>query len=142
MRLAGLVNAYVNDQAPWEAIKTDRDRAGTVLYVCLRCVDNLKTLMTPFLPFSSQRLHELLGYDGFVAGPLEFREETEEDGSTHTVLTGDYAGWVGKWEPSDLPPGQRLREPVPLYRKLDPSVAEEELARMNPDRPPPEAEAA
>jgi len=133
MRLASLVNAYVNDQAPWEAIKSDRDRAGTVLYVCLRCVDSLKTLMTPFLPFTSQRVHELLGYDGLIAGPLELRDETEEDGSVHTVLTGDYASWVGRWQPSALPPGQRLREPVPLYRKLDPSVVEEELRRMGAD---------
>jgi methionyl-tRNA synthetase len=141
MRLAGLVNAYVNDQAPWEAIKSDRERAATILYVCLRCVDNLKTLFTPFVPFSSQRLHELLGYEGFIAGPLEFRDETEEDGSVHTVLTGDYGSWAGSWAPSALPPGQKLREPVPLYRKLDPSVVDEELGRMNPD-PPPEAEAA
>ena len=133
MRLASLVNAYVNDQAPWELIKIDRDRAGTVLYVCLRCVDNLKTLFTPFLPFTSQRLHELLGYDGFIAGPLEFRDEAEEDGSVHTVLTGDYASWSGSWGPSELEPGQKLREPVPLYRKLDPAVVDEELRRMDPD---------
>ena len=142
MRLAGLVNAYVNEQAPWEAMKTDRARAATVLYVCLRCVDNLKTLFTPFLPFTSQRLHELLGYDGLIAGPLEFRDEREDDASVHTVLTGDYSEWVGTWEPSALRPGQKLREPVPLYRKLDPAVVEEELRRMDPTRPPPEVAAA
>jgi methionyl-tRNA synthetase len=133
MRLAGLVNAYINDQAPWEAIKTDRDRAATVLYVCLRCVDNLKTLFTPFLPFTSQRVHELLGHEGLIAGPLEVRDERDDDGSVHTVLTGDYASWVGGWEPSALEPGQKLREPVPLYRKLDPRVVDEELRRMDPD---------
>ena len=78
-------------------------------------------LFTPFLPFSSQTLHELLGYDGWLAGPLEFREVDEEDGATHEVLTGDYESWVGRWEPSELPPGQKLREPQPLFRKLDPS---------------------
>ncbi|MDQ3823782.1 MAG: methionine--tRNA ligase [Actinomycetota bacterium] len=142
MRLAGLVNAYLNDEAPWKTLATDRERAGTVLYVCLRCIDDLKTLFTPFLPFTSQRVHELLGHDGFVAGPLEFRDEREDDGSVHTVLTGDYASWVGQWAPGDLRPGQRLREPVPLFRKLDASIVDEELRRMNPDRPPPEAEAA
>ena len=50
-------------EAPWATIKDDRERAGTVLYVTLRCIDNLKTLFTPFLPFTSQALHELLGYD-------------------------------------------------------------------------------
>src|ERR671925_1676542 len=120
IRLASLVNQYASSQAPWATIKTDRERAGTVLYVCLRCIDSLKILLTPFLPFTSQTLHELLGYDGVIAGPLEFREEREEDGSTHTVLTGEYASWVGLWAPSELPAGQALGDPRPLFKKLDP----------------------
>jgi methionyl-tRNA synthetase len=130
MQLARRVNVYVNDQAPWALLESDRDRAATVLFVCLRCVDSLKTLFTPFMPFSSQTLHELLGNEGSIAGPLEFRE-VEDDGDTHVVLTGDYASWVGAWEPSDLAPGQSLREPKPLFRKLDPEKVEaEELERM------------
>ena len=74
MRLADRVNQYASDQAPWATIKTDRERAATVLYVLLRAVDNLKIIFTPFLPFSSQTLHELLGYEGWIAGPLEFRD--------------------------------------------------------------------
>ena len=49
---------------------------------------------------------------------------------THPILTGEYESWVGAWAPSELPPGQRLREPRPLFKKLEPSVVEEELARM------------
>ncbi len=119
MATSGLANQYLSDQAPWALVKTDRERAGTVLYVALCAVDSLKTLLTPFLPFSSQVLHELLGYNGWIAGPLERRTVEEEDGSTHEILTGDYAGWVGAWAPSELPPGQTLREPHPLFRKLD-----------------------
>jgi len=100
------------------------------LFVALRIVDSLKILLSPFLPFTSQTLHELLGHDGWIAGPLEFRDVTEEDGRTHTVLTGDYGSWIGRWEPSELVPGQPLRHPRPLFKKLDPSVADEELARM------------
>jgi methionyl-tRNA synthetase len=101
-----------------------------VLYVALRCVDSLKTLFAPFLPFSSQRLHELLGYQGYVAGPLEFKEYAEEDGRSHRVLTGDYASWDARWEPSALPPGQQLQEPKALFKKLDEKIVAEELARM------------
>jgi hypothetical protein len=47
------------------------------------------------------------------------------------VLTGDYGSWSGSWEPSALAPGQALREPSPLFAKLDPTrVVEEELERM------------
>jgi methionyl-tRNA synthetase len=132
MRLASTVNQYISDQAPWALAKTDEQRAGTVLYVSLRAVDSLKTLFTPFLPHTSQQVHELLGYDGFLAGPLEFRE-VDEDGETHEILTGDYTSWVGSWEPSDLRPGQELREPRPLFKKLDESIVEEELRRMRAD---------
>ena len=131
MALASRVNGYVSDAAPWALVKEDRKRAGTVLYVALRAVDSLKTLFAPFLPFSSQAVHELLGYDGSLAGPLELRQVGEEDGDPHEVLTGDYASWIGSWAPSELPPGQELREPRPLFRKLDPDVVvPDELRRM------------
>jgi methionyl-tRNA synthetase len=125
MRLAAQVNGYASEQAPWTTIKTDRERAATVLNVCLRCIDNLKVLFTPFLPFTSQTLHELLGYETTLAGDLEFREQREEDGSTHEVLTGDYASWDGSWAPTCLATGQKLAEPRPLFRKLDAVVAAE-----------------
>ncbi len=127
MRLSSVVNQYVSETAPWALVKTDRERAATVLYVALCAVDSLKLIFTPFLPHTSQELHELLGYDGSIAGPIESREVTESDGESHRVLTGDYAMWVGRWEPSLLPPGQALREPRPLFRKLDPSTGEDEL---------------
>jgi methionyl-tRNA synthetase len=111
-------------------IKNNRERAATALYVSLRCIDDLKMMMTPFLPFTSQRLHEMLGYEGYIAGPLEFRQYTEEDGRTHRVLTGDYAGWVGRWGPAALPIGQKLREPKILFKRLGPEVVEEELGRL------------
>jgi methionyl-tRNA synthetase len=129
MRLSALANAYVAEQEPWALVKTDRERAGTVLYTALRAVDDLKMLLAPFLPFSSQRVHELLGGEGWLAGPLEVRTVDEGDGVTHEVLTGDYESWIGAWQPGDLPPGRALPEPQPLFRKLDAeAVARTELA--------------
>ena len=131
MQLATRVNQYISEQEPWAVIKDDRERAATILYVALRCVDNLKTLYAPFLPFSSQALHELLGHEGYLAGPLLFEEVEEADGGHHTVLTGAYASWCGRWQAGELPVGQALAEPRPLFRKLDPdTVVAEELARM------------
>jgi methionyl-tRNA synthetase len=131
MHLATRVNQYLSEQAPWSAMETDRERAGTILHVALRCIDDLKLMFSPFLPHSSQELHELLGHEGSLAGPLEFRDIQEEDGSVHTVLTGDYGNAVGRWEPGSLPAGQELMEPRPLFRKLDPAtVVAEELERM------------
>ncbi len=131
MQLASRVNQYISDQEPWAVIKDDRERAATILYVALRCVDNLKVLFAPFLPFSSQALHEFLGYEGYLSGPLLLEEVEESDGGRHTVLTGDYASWCGRWQAGEIPVGQALLEPQPLFRKLDPeTVIAEELARM------------
>jgi methionyl-tRNA synthetase len=130
MRLAALGNQYVAEQAPWSKLDGDRERAGTILYVALRAIDNLKLMLAPFLPFSAQRLHEMLGYEDVIAGPLALKPVGEGDDG-HVVLTGEYTSWGGRWQPSALPAGQVLRDPKPLFAKLDPErVVADELARM------------
>jgi methionyl-tRNA synthetase len=126
MAMAAKVNVYLGTEQPWHTIKTDRERAGTVLYVALRCVDNLKMMLTPFLPFSSQRLHRMLGYDDVIAPQPEVREFSE-DGETHIVLTGDYPEG-NRWLPSGLKPGHPLPQPQALFKRLDDIVEEEPAA--------------
>jgi len=136
MGLVREVNQYVSEQAPWALLVSDRVRAATVLYVAVRSIDNLKTLLAPFVPFSSQDLHELLGYGGYLAGPLELRRVDEGHDATHTILTGDYESWVGEWAPSSIEPGQPVLAPSPLFKKLDAErVVEEEVARMEAAAP-------
>ena len=124
MTMAARVNVYLGTEQPWHTIKTDRARAGTVLYVALRCVDNLKTMLTPFLPFSAQRLHQMLGYTDVIAPQPEVREYAE-DGVSHLVLAGDYA-FDNRWLPSQLEPGRKLPPPEALFKRLD-EVVEEEI---------------
>jgi methionyl-tRNA synthetase len=123
MTMAAKVNVYLGTEQPWHTIKTDRERAGTVLYVALRCVDNLKTMLTPFLPFSSQRLHRMLGYEDVIAPQPHVREFVDGDDS-HLVLTGNYES-DDRWRPSELPAGRVLPPPEALFKRLDP-VEEEE----------------
>ena len=142
MRLAALGNQYVAEQEPWAKLESDRERAATILFVALRAIDSLKVLLTPYLPFSSQRLHEMLGWDGYLAGALEL-QDVDGDGDPHVVLTGDYASWVGSWAPSALAPGQLLREPSPLFVKLDPEqLVADDLARMQASAAPRDASPA
>jgi methionyl-tRNA synthetase len=104
MALAQATNRYLDDKAPWKAIKEDRQNAASSLYVALSIIAQLKTMFSPFLPFSSQKVHEYLGFEGQVEG----------------------YGW--KWQ--DLPAGQKLIEPQPLFKKLDESIIEEETKRI------------
>jgi methionyl-tRNA synthetase len=126
MAMAAKVNVYLGTEQPWHTIKTDRVRAGTVLYVALRCVDNLKTMLTPFLPFSSQRLHRSLGYDDVIAPQPEVRQHSE-DGDSHMVITGDYP-IANRWLPSQLEPGTKLPPPEALFKRLDEVIEEEQAA--------------
>jgi methionyl-tRNA synthetase len=129
LALAREANGYLDRKAPWFQIKEDRAAAATSVYVILRVVDNLKTILAPILPHTAQRLHEYLGYDGQIFGTqhvVEYEEETR----SHAALTYDHSGAVGTWTKSELPPGQALREPAPLFKKLDESVIEKEYARL------------
>jgi methionyl-tRNA synthetase len=129
MGLAREANGYLDRKAPWFQIKEDRQAAATSVYVILRVVDNLKTILAPILPHTAQKLHEYLGYDGQLFGTQQV-EEYQEETRSHETLTYDHGGAVGAWAVSELPAGQLLREPAPLFKKLDESVIEEEYARL------------
>ena len=118
MEMARNVNVYLGTEQPWHTIKTDRERAGTVLYVAVRCVDNLKTMFAPFLPFSSQSLHAMLGYEDVIAPQPQVKEVGD-----HRIITGDYDS-RDRWGPSTLEPGRKLPTPAPLFKRLD-AVPEE-----------------
>ena len=129
MALAREGNRYLEEKSPWFQIKEDKEACATTIYVALKVIDSLKILFYPFLPFSSQKLHEYLGYEGDLLGRLEIKTFREE-GKVHQALC--YEGDLGQvgWAPSDLPAGQRLRRPEPLFKKLDEGIVEEEMARL------------
>jgi methionyl-tRNA synthetase len=98
--------------------------------VALKAIDSLKVLFAPFLPFSSERLHQYLGYEDRLFGRSYTAIFEEEGGRVHEALCYDEHGARGEWKPSELPVGQVLGQPEPLFRKLDDSVVEEEQARI------------
>jgi methionyl-tRNA synthetase len=133
MGLAREVNVYL-DSAPWfGAIKEDRQAAAKTVYTALQAITDLKTLLSPWLPFTSQQLHEMLGFDGRLYGDLRI-ETYHEAGRSHEALVYDGTGAIGRWEPTHLPPGQTLGEPVALFKKLDDAVIAEEVARLGQPR--------
>jgi methionyl-tRNA synthetase len=129
LALACEANGYLDRKAPWFQIKEDRDAAATSVYVILRVIDNLKTILPPILPHTAQKLHEYLGYEGQLFGTqhvVEYQEETR----SHEALIYDHSEAIGTWTPSELPAGQSLRKPAPLFKKLDESLINEEYARL------------
>ncbi|MBN2187783.1 MAG: methionine--tRNA ligase [Dehalococcoidia bacterium] len=104
MSLAQEANRYLDEQAPWKTIKENRQASAKSVYTALSALSALKTVFYPFLPFSSRKLHSFLGFDGSVEG-------------------------VG-WKFQSLPPGQELRQPQPLFAKLDDSIITQETDRL------------
>ena len=105
--LAQETNRYLDEKSPWKVIKEDRQAVADSLYIALYVISCLKTSLYPFLPFSSQKLHKLLGFEGNV----------EDCG----------------WQPNVPLPGQKLLEPQPLFSKLDDGLVEEETSRLGHD---------
>lgn len=104
MSLAQRANRYLDEQAPWKTFKTDREATAKSVYTVLSVLAVLSTVFYPFLPFSSERLYSFLGFDGSVK--------------------------EGGWRVQFLPPGQKLRQPEPLFAKLDEDIVPYETARL------------
>ena len=94
VEIARLGNKYLNETAPWDLVKKDKTRAATVLYVALRIVKALSIALAPIIPFSADKMWHMLGYDD----------------SVH-----DHR-WFEALE--DLPIGQRIQKPSPLFKKI------------------------
>lgn len=105
MSLAREGNRYVDARAPWRGVKSDRADAAASLHTCVQVIAALKTMLYPFLPFSSQRLHEMLGLKG-------------------TIGTGD-------WKLEPIAAGHVLGQPAPLFVPLEESIVEDEVQRLH-----------
>jgi methionyl-tRNA synthetase len=129
LRLAKEGNKYQDTTSPWFEIKSDKTEAAKSIYTALRIVDNLKVLFSPFLPFSSERLHRYLGYTQPLFGE-QYIEAQQDSLGTHNTLRYRPPSPGGNWEPSCLQPGQLLVSPAPLFKKLDPELVDQERARL------------
>ena len=133
MGLVREANAYLDRREPWKTIKVDEIDTIRSVYTILKVIDNLKTILAPYLPFSSQQVHEYLGYEGQLFGELKI-ETYEEETRSHKALVYDGSAAIGRWKKSHLPPGQALRKPAPLFTKLEPEIIEQERSYLGQPR--------
>jgi methionyl-tRNA synthetase len=129
LRLTAEVNKYQDTTSPWFEIKSDKNAAARSIYTALRVIDSLKLLFAPFLPFSSERLNRYLGYTQPIFGE-QYVEEQQDNLGTHNTLRYRPVQAAGRWEPSQLKPGQPLQPPAALFKKLEPALADEERKRL------------
>ena len=115
MNLARIGNRYITECEPWKVAKDMKSddaavaeaatkRVETILHVCLQLTANLAIAFEPFLPFSSKRLREMLNMDSF---------EWEQLGTMDI-----------------LPVGKQLAEPALLFEKIEDSVIDAQLQKL------------
>jgi methionyl-tRNA synthetase len=97
MEAATAVNVYLNSTEPWKLVNTDRDRAATVLYTASAAISGLAVVFTPYLPFTSPQVGEMLG-----TGPID------------------------EWSRPKLTPGTKLGEIAPLFQKISDDILNED----------------
>jgi methionyl-tRNA synthetase len=112
MELARFGNRYFDYMKPWALIKENKEECGRVMNSLLRIVRALAIMMWPYMPSSSQKIWGYLGYEGSI-----------ED--------------VGYDMVSPLPVGQELKEPVPVYKKVDIPKDEPEKKEEKKKKPVP-----
>ena len=129
LRLSSLVNTYLEETSPWTTAKTDVAATARSLYTTIQAINALKLFWAPILPFTSQRLHEMLGEAGTLFGDQVVETYTETTRS-HIALTYKNGLESSIWQRADIPAGRQLPKPQPLFKKLDQSVIDDELARL------------
>ena len=132
MKAVGEVNKYITDTAPWTFTGEDqRERLATVLHVLAQCVVDLNTILSPFLPHAANAVDRLYGGTGDLQPMPRIVDVSDlDDGSrTYPVITGDYSG-VRAWRRIPIAVDASVAKPTPVFAKLDPSVVNEELARL------------
>jgi methionyl-tRNA synthetase len=95
MNLAQFGNFYFDKKQPWNLVKNDKEACGTILHICLKIVNALAVLMAPYLPFSSEKILNILGHDVSI-----------NDVNWGLAL-------------KELKAGTPLERPQPLFKKLE-----------------------
>ena len=155
MSIARVGNKYISDTEPWKVAKTDLDRTGTILNVCLQICADLAIAFEPFTPFAAEKLRNMLGV-GINAGFDHRKGEQEtvntyrpgEGSALHTVSSADglpscgvCLDWSHLGETDLLPAGHQLNQPELLFAKIEDEAINAQLARLDAIRAEREAAA-
>ena len=104
MHLARIGNKYLADTEPWKLAKTDMERVGTILNISLQLVANLAIAFEPFLPFSSEKLRQMLNVE--------------------------HCDWSQLGSSDLLAVGHQLNKPELLFEKIEDEAIQAQVQRL------------
>ena len=102
LELAQRGNAYMNEKAPWK----NPENAKSALYVLIQVVFSLAVISAPYLPFTTQRILDYMNLNKSVS---DLRWDDVE---------------------LEIPPGHKINEPKPLFRKITADEVREKLKKL------------
>lgn len=104
MNLARIGNKYLADSEPWKVFKTDPKRVETILNLSLQLVANLAIAFEPFLPFSSEKLRNMINMPDLK--------------------------WDNLGQTDLLVAGHELNKPELLFEKIEDEVVEAQIKKL------------
>ncbi|MFT7589278.1 MAG: methionyl-tRNA synthetase, partial [Limisphaerales bacterium] len=113
MSVAEYGNGFLQFNEPWKRIKEDPDQVATVLFTALQIVEILSVVCEPFLPFTAQKIRDLINK------PAE--------------KTGGWENLIQKLNKPDgilLASGQQLGTAQLLFEKIPDETIEIKLAEL------------
>lgn len=128
MGIARVGNKYISDAEPWKTSKSDMERTGTILNVCLQICADLAIAFEPFTPDAAERLRKMLRTGIFTGKDYRKGEEECENtikGSEELVLEWDMLGGE-----SILPEGWQIAPAELLFEKIEDSAIDAQLNRL------------
>jgi len=103
MNLARAGNKYFNDSEPWKTIKSDKEKCGTTLNICLQTIFTLAELFYSIVPYSSEKLFKMLN-----SKPVSWDDSGKEN----------------------LPAGHQLNNTEILFPKIEDEIIEEQMEKL------------
>lgn len=103
LRLAQEGNRYLNEKSPWRNL----EEGPRTMYVLAQVVHALAVILSPYLPFTSQKILNYLNIDKKV-------EELRWSDVEKTIM-----------------PGHKIREPSPLFKKIDEEYVKTKMEELD-----------
>ena len=104
MNLARAGNKYFNDSEPWKSVKQDKEKCATTLNICLQTIYTLAELLSPVIPFSSEKIFKM--------------------------LNAEKTGWAGCGK-ENLEPGHKLGNVEIIFPKIEDEIIEKQMEQLN-----------
>ncbi|MBE9490522.1 MAG: methionine--tRNA ligase [Bacteroidetes bacterium] len=130
MNLARLGNKYLADEEPWKAIKEDEVRVQTIMYVALQIASALAVLSEPFLPFTSNKLKEILRFTQNDKIESDCHAELVEASQWNDISTKEVL----------LPVGHQIGKAELLFSKIEDKDIHVQLDKLEASKKSNEAE--